>query len=185
MSRLRRLWNGLRAGRIERDIDRELSFHIAERADQLRTEGVSAEEAMRRARRQFGNAMVQAERTRDVDVAAWMDGRRRNLRYAVRALARTPAFTATVVLTLALGIGANSAVFSAVDTVLLRPLPFPDADRLMRVSQTQERSSSPNISPVRLEDWNRLNTTFAAITGYSTEDVSETSGYLPERVKRA
>lgn len=189
MSWLRRLLNALRAGRVEREIDRELSFHIAERSDQLRTEGLSAEEAMRRARRQFGNATVQAERTRDVDVAGWIDGLRRNCRYAVRSLARTPAFTTTVVLTLALGIGANSAVFSAVDTVLLRPLPFPDANRLMRVGQTQERSPSTNIAtniaPVRLEDWNRLNTTFEAITGYNTEDVSETSGYLPERVRRA
>lgn len=185
MSWLRRLFNALRAGRVERDIDRELSFHIAERADQLRAEGLSTEEAMRRARRQFGNATVQAERTRDVDVAGWIDGLRRNVRYAVRSLVRTPAFTATVVLTLALGIGANSAVFSAVDTVLLRPLPFPDGDRLMQLRQTQEATAETNIAPIRLEDWNRLNSTFEAITGYYVEDVSETSGDLPQSVRRA
>ncbi|MPZ21293.1 MAG: FtsX-like permease family protein [Luteitalea sp.] len=140
---------------------------------------------MRRARRQFGNPTVQAERTRDVDVAGWVDGLRRNGRDAVRALARTPGFTATVVLTLALGIGANSAVFSALDAVLLRPLPFPDGDRLVQLRQTQGRTSVTNIAPVRLKEWNQLNSTFEAITGYYMEDVSETSGDLPESVRRA
>ena len=97
---------------------------------------------------------------------------------------RTPGFAAAVILTLALGIGANTAVFSAIDAVLLQPLPFPDGDRLMRLRQTQEKSAETNIAPIRLEDWNRLNSTFEAITGYLMEDVSETSGDLPERVRR-
>ena len=120
-----------------------------------------------------------------MNVQVTTDALIRDLRYAVRTLRRTPAFTVTVVLTLALGIGANSAVFSAIDTVLLRPLRFPHGDRLMRVSQTQERSAETNIAPIRLEEWNRLNSTFEALTGYYVEDVSETSGDLPERLRRA
>jgi hypothetical protein len=84
MSWLHRLWNTFRPERVQRNIDRELSFHIAERTDQLRSEGLSDEEATRRARRQFGNVTVQAERTRDVDIALWADGLLRNVRYAVR-----------------------------------------------------------------------------------------------------
>src|SRR5688500_4416664 len=114
-----------------------------------------------------------------------LDGLVRDLRYAVRTLARSFGFTIAVVLTLALGIGANGAVFSAVNTVLLQPLPFPDADRLVRIRQVQERSAESNIAPVRLEDWHRLSNTFATISGYYTEDVSETSGEFPERVRRA
>jgi len=185
MSWLQRLWNTFRPERVHGDIDREISFHIAERTDQLRSEGMSEEEAARRARLQFGNVTVQSERTRDVDIALWAEAHVRNVRYAVRTLSRTPGFTATAVLTLALGIGANSAVFSALDAVLLRPLPFPNADRLMRLSQTQETTAETNIAPVRLEDWNRLNSTFEAITGYGMEDASETSGDLPEKVRRA
>ena len=108
-----------------------------------------------------------------------------NVRLALRSLAKTPGFTATVVLTLALGIGANSAVFSAIDAVLLRPLPFPDADRLMLLGQKRPQTSQTFVAPVRLMDWGRLNSTFQAISGYYTEDASETSGELPEKVKRA
>jgi hypothetical protein len=103
----------------------------------------------------------------------------------LRALVKTPAFTTTVVLTLALGIGANSAVFSAIYAVLLRPLPFPASDQLVTVGQSQSKIPQPFMAPVRLEDWNRLNNTFTAIAGYYTEDTSETSGELPERLRRA
>ena len=184
MSWIRRLRNALRPGRLGRDIDRELAFHVEERAEALEHEGLDPDEARRRARRQFGNAPLQAERTRDADVARWLDGLVRQLRLAVRSLRRTPGFTLAVVLTLTLGIGANAAIFSALDAVLLRPLPFPDADRLVRVTQVSEIGER-DVAPVRLADWDRLNTTFGAITSYVTESVSDTTGEAPERVVRA
>jgi hypothetical protein len=85
VSWLRRLANTLRLARVERDIDRELAFHIAERVDQLRAQGLTESEAQRRARLQFGNPVVQRERTRDVDIAQSVDVLLRQLRYAVRA----------------------------------------------------------------------------------------------------
>src|SRR5262249_20699681 len=106
-------------------------------------------------------------------------------RVGFRTLLKTPSFSATVVVTLALGIGANSAVFSAIDAILLRPLPYPEADRLVDLRQHNLKSSETNIAPARLEDWSRLNTTFDAISGYYAEDDSETSGTLPEKLKRA
>jgi putative ABC transport system permease protein len=162
MSWIRRLWNTVRPGRMERDIERELSFHLAERQDQLRAEGLGEEDARREARLRFGNVIVQAERTRDANVSLSVDAFVRDVRYALRSLARTPGFTATALLTLALGIGANTAVFSAVDAVLLKPLPFPEADRLVRLRQLQEGTAESSIAPVRLEDWQRLNVTFDA-----------------------
>jgi putative ABC transport system permease protein len=108
-----------------------------------------------------------------------------NIRHVARSLAKAPAFTITVVLTLGLGIGANTAVFSAIDAVLLRPLPFPEADQLMLVEQHNARNGDTFVAPVRLSDWNRLNTSFSAITGYYTQDSSELSGPLPERLKQA
>ena len=104
--------------------------------------------------RAVGNPIVQRERTLDIDITRGVDTVSRNIRYALRSLLRAPGFTATVGLTLALGIGANSAVFSAMNAVLLRPLPFPDADRLMRLSQTTELRGQTDAA-VRLVDWNR------------------------------
>ncbi len=108
-----------------------------------------------------------------------------NVRLSLRALAKSPAFSITVVLTLALGIGANSAVFSAINAVLLRPLPFPNGDRIVSVAQMQAKMPQPLIAPARLQDWNRMNHTFQAISGYYTQDDSELSGALPEKVTHA
>jgi putative ABC transport system permease protein len=109
----------------------------------------------------------------------------RNVRYAIRGLTRTPGFTITVVATLALGIGANTAVFSGVDAILLQPLTFPNPDTLVLVTETRESAPISNTAPVRIEEWNAESTTFEAITGYYTEDVSETSGDLPQRFRLA
>jgi predicted permease len=110
----------------------------------------------------------------------------RNLRYAIRSLARTPGFTLTVVLTLAIAIGANSAVFSAIDGVLLRPLPYPDADRLVRVSHIDEQTSlTLAIPPRRLLDWDERSSTFETVATYYTEDITDTTGDRPENVRRA
>jgi putative ABC transport system permease protein len=112
---------------------------------------------------------------------AWIS----HLRYAVRVLLRTPGFTLIVVLTLALGIGANSVVFSAMDAILWQPLGFPDADRLVSVNQSIPNAPVSNTAPVRIEEWNEQSTAFAAITGYYRQDVSETSGDLPEKYRLA
>jgi putative ABC transport system permease protein len=110
---------------------------------------------------------------------------RRNLRHATRALLRAPAFSLTVIVTLALGIGANSAVFSAINAVLLKPLPFPEAGQLVRLRQTLAEGEGNNIAPVRLREWSERNSTFQSMTGYLTQDVADTSGDLPERLRQA
>jgi putative ABC transport system permease protein len=108
------------------------------------------------------------------------------LRLAVRSLLKTPAFTITVLLTLALAIGANTAVFSAIDAVLLKPLPFPESGRLARLTSIDTRNNTaPPVAPARLLDWQGRNSTFQTVTGYYTQDGSELSGDLPERIKQA
>ncbi len=185
MSWHRKLRNLVRPSRLQRDLERELAFHVAERADDLRAAGLNPDEAMRGARRQFGNYSSQVERTREMDIHGGMEAAIRNVRQALRALRKTPAFTMAVVATLALGIGANSAVFSAVYAVLLRPLPFPHSEQLTTLAQVAQGDSQPFVAPIRLEEWNRLNNTFQAISGYYSQDDSELSGDLPEKLRHA
>ncbi|MGO4885616.1 MAG: ABC transporter permease [Bryobacteraceae bacterium] len=103
---------------------------------------------------------------------------------ALRSLGRRKAFTAAVVTILALGIGANTAIFSVVDAVLLRPLPYPDSGRLVSVLEASPSKSEPEslIAPARLADWNRMNRTFSGLAASYTENVTDTSGSQPERL---
>src|SRR5215468_671789 len=104
---LGRLRNAIRPGRMDRDLERELRFHVNERIDELQDARLNVETAARRARGQFGNYTAQIERTRDIDIAQALDATLRNVKVSFRALTKSPAFSITVVLTLALGIGAN------------------------------------------------------------------------------
>lgn len=169
------------------NFDREMAFHVEHLEQENLARGLSPEEARRQALVEFGGREQVKEELRDVHRLPLFETMSANVRYAVRLMRKAPAFSATVILTLALGIGANTAVFSAVDAVVLRPLPFPESDRLVRVEQRDKRSGNlpPFIAPARLEDWNRMNSTFQGITGWYSEDVSETSGPLPEKVTRA
>src|SRR5690606_18070285 len=123
MSLYDRLRNLGRTDRLNRDIEREMAFHVREKADALRAEGMSDAEALREARRRVGNSEVQRERTRDADVIGWLDSLLRDLKLAVRGLRRAPVFAVVAVASLALGIGANTAIFTLIDAVVLRPLP--------------------------------------------------------------
>jgi len=174
-------------GASEAQMNSELRFHIDELTEANIAAGMNPEQAHRRAILEFGGPEQLKEELRDVYRVRYIESTLRNLKSAFRFIRKSPTFSITVILTLALAIGANSAVFSAIDAILLRPLPFPDADQLVRLEQYNPKVASPNtfVSPARLEDWNRLNSAFQAISGYYTEDESETSGALPEKITRA
>jgi putative ABC transport system permease protein len=182
MSWLRRFFRG-----ADDSLDREIGFHIAEQTEANIVRGMSLEEARRKALVDFGGREQVKQTVRDVHVSAFVESVIFNLKAAVRFMRKSPSFSMAVILTLALGIGANSAVFSAIDAIVWRPLPFPHGDELLALYQhdTQGRDANHFVAPVRLEDWNRLNSTFQSISGYYLDDLSETSGPLPEKVTEA
>ena len=172
---------------LEREFDRELGFHIEELTQKNLADGMTPQEARRQAILEFGGKEQMAERLRAVHSVPVIETLAANLKFAFRLMLKRPAFSAAIILTLALGTGANSAVFSAINAVLLRPLPFPNGDELMQVWQYTPESKSPQTfaAPRRLEDWNRMNSSFQAMTGYFTEEDSEVSSALPEKVTHA
>src|SRR3954447_12919110 len=120
-------------GDFEHGMAEELRFHVEQRADDLIHSGVSHDEAYRRARLEMGGLNTIKDNCRQARGLHLFDETGRNLRYAVRLLRKTPAFTITALLTLALCLGANLTIFAVVDAILVRPLSFPEADRLVTI----------------------------------------------------
>jgi predicted permease len=150
---------------LDRDLQDELAFHLAMRERQNRDSGFDPDEARYAARRKFGNVAAIKERNRDMWTFANLETLWKDLRYGARMLAKSPAFALVAVLTLALGIGANTAIFSVVDAMLLRPLPYPEPDRLVRIWESSLKYDSPRnvVNPFNFLDWRDHSHSFEAM----------------------
>jgi putative ABC transport system permease protein len=179
---LRRLVALVRRPRLRREIDEELTFHLAMREAEHARSG--APDAGLAARRQFGNMAVVREQVRDMWTFPSFESFWRDIRYALRALRKSPAFTIVALTVLAIGIGANTAMFSLVDAMFLRGLPYPDADRLVVLIGNVQRTvveRRGNSYPDHL-DWRAKSTSFEDMAAYGTATMTLFGIDEPERI---
>ena len=133
MSLRTRLLNAVRPERLADHLDAELRFHIAERVDELMAAGMSERDARAEALRRFGNFTLQRERTRDMNIAVWLEALLADLRYGLRQLRLAPGFAAVAIVSLALGIGANTAIFQLINELNYRALPVRNPGELVAI----------------------------------------------------
>ncbi|MEJ2204702.1 MAG: ABC transporter permease [Gemmatimonadota bacterium] len=176
--------------RLRQEVDEEVRFHLEKKVERLRDEGLTEEEAWAEARRRFGSVdRVKSQLTREGTMgmrrlAVW-DGMRQDMRYALRQVFRNPMFSAITVLTLALGIGATTAIFSVVDGILFRPLPFPEPHELTAVWADWSRRGGPSDEWMNFPNYFDLkdrSRTLEAVAAWDGGPVTLTDRGEPEQI---
>lgn len=185
MSKLfRRVWYLLRQRRLERDLAQEVEFHRALHAEELQRRGLDMESARRESARVMGNMALAREDARRIWIGHALDGIWQDLRYAARSLRRNLFVAAVAVLTLSIGVAANAAMFSVINAILLRPLPYSDPDRLVLiwVADPARNIHEGATSFLTLTDWRRENKRITDLAFWQERAGNITGGGEPERV---
>ncbi len=183
-------WTGrfrslLRSDRLDRDLSDELRFHVEMRTRDNLAAGMSADDARRDAERRFGNAALIKDRTRDRNVIRWLESAMQDIRYALRGLRKNPGFASVAILVLALGIGANSAMFSVVNAVMLKPLPYADSSRLLWLANYLPAFKAEIADSRNWQEWNSQKQLFENVSAIVFDDANLIQGDSPARVSVA
>src|SRR5262245_59260232 len=178
----RRLLSLTRRRRLEREMEDEMRFHLEMQIEQNLESGMAAEEARYAARRQFGNETWLKEVSREMWSLHSIETLIHDLRYGVRTLMKSPGFAIVAVLTLALGIGANTAIFSVVNAVLLRPLQYQEPQRLVMVWETDKNNAPTLVAPANFTDWSDQSLSVASLAALRGWDANLTGAGEPERL---
>jgi putative ABC transport system permease protein len=163
----RRVRATLRSDEVEREMDEEMRFHVEMETEERIRAGMPPEEARRSAMRDFGSVDRFKEQARDLRRMRRTEELVQDSRLTFRTLRKNPGFALVAVVTLALGIGANTAIFSVVNGVLLRPLPYPDPDRLVRLWERSEQGAEMGLAEPNFRDWREMSQSFEALAFHS------------------
>ncbi len=171
--------------RKDEDLAEEIESHLAHEQDANGARGLSGEEARRQARLKFGNPRTTREHVWRYRSLPWIENGGRDLRFALRALAKTPGFTLIAILVIAVGIGVNTAVFSVINTVLLKPLAYPDPQSLVQLMNASPRGSFPGANIPKFNIWHQQSTIFERVAAYDFggAGLNLTGGDHPEQVQ--
>lgn len=178
-----RLRSLFRRDRVEQALDDELRDHLERKTQQYLASGLSSDEARRFALRDIGGLELRKEQCRDTRRVNIVENLLQDFRFGLRMLRKSPAFTATAILMLGLGIGANTAIFSVVNAVMLRPLPFPEPDRIVRVESTIARTGEAGgVSYPDFLDWRRQNQVFERMAVFNNRGFALSGAGTPARL---
>lgn len=158
-------------GRVETELDKELRYHVERQTEENIAAGMNPREAREAASRMFGGVSQIEEECRDMRRTQHLENLLQDLRYAIRMLTKNPTFAVVIVLTLALSIGANSAIFSVIDGVLLKPLPYPQAERIARVFYRSTSYQKFPLNPWDFLDFRARNRSFESFAVYTHADM--------------
>jgi hypothetical protein len=181
MAAIRKLWHSI-APRTHSDVEEEFRSTLDAYQEDLIRQGLSAEEARRKARIDLGRPSAQNETYRSAIGLRVFDELSGDIRYGLRGLRRNPGFATVAIITLALGIGATTAIFSFVNAVLLKPLPYPDPERIVSVSEQLPGGDSNLISTLNFLDWERQNRCFQFLSAIAGDTVTLTGSGIPEEL---
>src|ERR1035438_3205727 len=171
--------------RKDEDLAEEIESHLAHEQDANSARGLSGDEARRQARLKFGNPRTTREHVWRYRSLPWIENGWRDLRFALRALAETPGFTLIAILVIAVGIGVNTAVFSVINAVLLKPLTYPDPQALVQLMNTGPRGSFPGANIPKFNIWLHQSSVFQQVAAYDWggAGMNLTGGDHPEQVQ--
>src|SRR5947209_4788396 len=168
---------------LETQLDKELQFHVERQASDYMRSGMTEREALRAARLNFGALEEVKEECREARGTLWLESTLQDLQFAIRTLRKSPGFALAAICTLALGIGANSAIFSVIDGVILRALPYKDPARLVAVDERLRRSGAEfAFSYLDFRDFQRQSRSFNPIAALRHHGANLTAPGEPEYV---
>jgi putative ABC transport system permease protein len=179
------LRNLLLSSRVEADLDQEVRSHLELLAEENLRAGMTKDEALRAARIELGGIDQVKEQVHEKQIGNWLHTAISDLRYGFRQLRRNPGFTAVAVLTLALGVGANTAIFSNVNALILRPFALPELDRVVAVWETVPKQDAYSVSaaPANFRDWSEQSKSFEYLAGARGWNANLTGAGVAERVE--